>query len=264
MDKKELEKHLDKHLYRIPIHRQALANMPDNVRAAVLLLGHIGNELNTFSQLLMFSVRPQDDPILDKLTMIHAWSVLRVFIGKIVEASEVFRDVVFRPPTRETFIPHIRDQEAWKRVRTLIGTTDSLRVTRRSHAFHYPEPDAINAGFAAAGEQEEWSLFTSRARATGFYAFADTASLRAMAASIASEISAHVGDDHPKIIDTLSRDAIKASNAIQTLIENMVPAVLLEFEAAGDFVPVFSMDDPRVGDGKTFKIPPLTRGESED
>lgn len=255
---------LDKYLIRIPLDRDALARMPDDIRSAILLLAHIGNELNTFSQLAAYTMRPHGHPVLDRLGKIHGWSVLRVFVGKIIEAGEVFRDVVFKPPTRERLICHIRSEAAWERVRRLIGKKGALRIARSTHAFHYPKPEVFNAAFAATQESEDLSLCAARARVSSFYNFADTISVKALAESIAGELGGNVERDHLQIVDSLGHEAVQTANAMQNLIEDIVAGVLQEFGALRPAERLMPMDDPRIADWRTYKMPPLARGIRED
>jgi hypothetical protein len=60
---------------------------------------------------------------------LDAWSVLRVFVVKIVEASEVFRDVVSQLPTRDHLVCYIKDEDV--RCQDLADSAARMRSSRR-------------------------------------------------------------------------------------------------------------------------------------
>lgn len=96
-------------------------------RGAPLYNGNgCGHRLGTRPHVLVPNNR--EDAATRLIVGLDAWSVL-LFVVKIVEASEVFRDVVSQPPTRDHLVCYIKDEDV--RCQGLADSAARMRSSRR-------------------------------------------------------------------------------------------------------------------------------------
>jgi hypothetical protein len=79
-------------VHRVNLTKTKLAAMPAAERAILLLLGHASNEINVLSKLILMARK--DDPaikLVDHVEMGQIFIVMRLLIGKLHEAWELFK-----------------------------------------------------------------------------------------------------------------------------------------------------------------------------
>jgi hypothetical protein len=79
------------HTYRLELTKRRLAAMPAAERHALLLLGHATNEINLFQKLMMMVRKEETHSIVTRCENGQILIVMRVLIGKLHEAWELFK-----------------------------------------------------------------------------------------------------------------------------------------------------------------------------
>ena len=79
-------------VHRVNLTKARLAAMPAAERTALLLLGHASNEINVLSKLiLMARKQPPAIQLVDHVEAAQTFVVMRLLIGKLHEAWELFK-----------------------------------------------------------------------------------------------------------------------------------------------------------------------------
>jgi hypothetical protein len=87
-------------VHHVELDRGKLAAMPEAERVLLLLLAHASNEINVLTKLIMM-MRKDDapSPIIDHVEAGQTFILMRLLIGKLHEAWELFKNRVQSDPT---------------------------------------------------------------------------------------------------------------------------------------------------------------------
>jgi hypothetical protein len=85
-------------IFQAKLSRAALAAMSEDERVLLLLLAHASNEINVISKLILM-MRKDDPqtPIVDHVETGQIFILMRLLIGKLHEAWEMFKNRVQAP-----------------------------------------------------------------------------------------------------------------------------------------------------------------------
>src|SRR5262249_47490732 len=129
-------------LYRISTTKAKLAALPADVRCTLILCGHIANEITTLHRLLLFSMKSENNAVLDAYAGCQTWIYIRLLIGTVAEGLDVFQQRILGKPFGRTYLSALEKtrsgRAAIKNLKRIIGGTGLLRRLRNNHAFHHP------------------------------------------------------------------------------------------------------------------------------
>jgi hypothetical protein len=99
-------------VFRAELDRAKLAAMPENERVLLLLLAHASNELNVLTKLILMMRKDEpSSPIIDHVEAGQTFILMRLLIGKLHEAWELFRTRVHSDRSiATTLIPRLRPE----------------------------------------------------------------------------------------------------------------------------------------------------------
>ena len=78
-------------IFKLELTKRRLAAMPAEERRALLLLGHAANEINVFQKLMMMVRMEEAHSIVTRCENGQILILMRVLIGKLHEAWELFK-----------------------------------------------------------------------------------------------------------------------------------------------------------------------------
>ncbi len=134
-------------VHRAKLDRAKLAAMPENERALLLLLAHASNELNVLTKLILMMRKDEPpSPILDHVEAGQTFILMRLLIGKLHEAWELFRTRVHSDRTiATTYIPRLRSEAsaALTALNRHFGQGSALTAIRNKISFHYSDKENL-------------------------------------------------------------------------------------------------------------------------
>lgn len=134
-------------VHHVELDRGKLAAMPEAERVLLLLLAHANNEINVLTKLIMM-MRKDDppSPIIDHVEAGQTFILMRLLIGKLHEAWELFKDRVQSNPTiRAKYIPQLQPEaaNALQALNRHFGQGSALTAIRNKISFHYTDKDNL-------------------------------------------------------------------------------------------------------------------------
>jgi hypothetical protein len=134
-------------VYHVKLGRTQLAAMPEAERVLLLLLAHASNEINVSSKLILM-MRKDDpiSPILDHVEVGQTFILMRLLIGKLHEAWELFKNrVQSNRSIATTSIPRLRTEAAaaLQALNRHFGAGSALTAIRNQISFHYSDEENI-------------------------------------------------------------------------------------------------------------------------
>jgi hypothetical protein len=153
-------------IYEIRLDRAAIDAMPPDARRNLFLFGHIANEINTLSRLLIFSVHKHDDRIVAMFGDARAASVLRLLIGTTREGYLAVERSILRSPFGKNYLPHLtpEGEGALKRVRANLGDISLLASIRNAYSFHLPEHTQLDNAYGKLPIDIDLSVYSGTVR----------------------------------------------------------------------------------------------------
>jgi len=152
-------------VHQIKIDRTKLAAMPETERVLLLLLGHASNELNVLTKLILMIRKDEPpSPIIDHVEAGQTFIFMRLLIGKLHEAWELFKARVQSDRAiSTTFLPRLPPDaaNALTALNKHFGPGSALTTIRNKLSFHYTDKGNLTeANFQqlAAGEPLQFYL----------------------------------------------------------------------------------------------------------
>jgi hypothetical protein len=161
-------------VHHITIDRAKLAAIPENERVLLLLLAHASNELNVFTKLILM-MRKDDppSPIIDHVEAGQTFIFMRLLIGKLHEAWELFKGRVQNDNAiRAKFLPRLRTdaEDALTALNKHFGLGSALTAIRNKVSFHYTDKDNLTeANFQQLATGEPLQFYLATTIGNGFY-----------------------------------------------------------------------------------------------
>ena len=240
-------------IFKWVLDKAALDAMPDDARRVFFLFGHIGNEINTQSRLLIFSVEKQSDPILGVYSEARAATIARLLIGTTREGYLAVERRILGSRFNVTYVPHLKPegQKALAKVKVHLGKMKLMADIRNGFSFHNPHDDQIDKAYSNFPSDVELSFYSGLPRHSSLYAMSNNLITRGMLDLV----------DDPSIeksMQTIFDDVLDKATALNDLIEQLL-ITIMEREALspGDEKEVLTVDGHELT--MTFKIPPLLR-----
>jgi hypothetical protein len=134
-------------IHRVELDRAKLAAMPETERVVLLLLAHGSNEINVLSKLILMTRKDDPpSPIVDHVETGQTFILMRLMIGKLHEAWELFKLRVQGDATiKAKYIPHL-DPDGAKALQALnrhFGQGSALTAIRNKISFHYTDKENL-------------------------------------------------------------------------------------------------------------------------
>src|SRR5262249_49000389 len=161
-------------VHRIKIDRAKLAAMPETKRVLLLLLAHASNELNVLTKLiLMMRKGDPPSPIIDHVEAGQTFIFMRLLIGKLHEAWELFRARVQTDRAiSTTFLPKLPSDaaNALTALKKHFGQGSALTAIRNKVSFHYTDKENLTeANFQQLATAEPLQFYLTDTVGNCFY-----------------------------------------------------------------------------------------------
>jgi hypothetical protein len=161
-------------IFHAKLSREKLAAMPERERVLLLLLAHASNEINTISKLILMMRKDEaPSPIVDHVEAGQIFILMRLLIGKLHEAWELFKiRVQSNRAIAEKCLPQLREDaaNALKELNRHFGQGSSLTAIRNKIAFHYTDKDDLTEiNFKQLPPTEPLQFYLSRTVGNSFY-----------------------------------------------------------------------------------------------
>src|SRR5882757_8685123 len=157
-------------VHRVILNRTQLAAMPESERVLLLLLAYASNEINVLSKLILM-MRKDDSPspIHDAVETGQIFILMRLLIGKLHEAWELFKNRVQSDRSiTTTHIPRLPPEAAaaLEALKRHFGAGSALSKIRNKISFHYSDKENLTeASFQQLPQSEPINSASAEARA---------------------------------------------------------------------------------------------------
>jgi hypothetical protein len=161
-------------VHQIKMDRAKLAAMPETERVLLLLLAHASNELNLLTKLILM-MRKDDpsSPIIDHVEAGQTFILMRLLIGKLHEAWELFRARVQTDRAiSTTFLPKLPSDaaNALTALKRHFGQGSALTAIRNKVSFHYTDKENLTeANFRQLAAAEPLQFYLTDRVGNCFY-----------------------------------------------------------------------------------------------
>jgi hypothetical protein len=161
-------------VHQIKIDRAKLAAMPETERVLLLLLSHATNELNVLTKLILM-MRKDDppSPIIDHAEAGQTFIFMRLLIGKLHEAWELFRARVLTDRAMSTtLLPRLPSEaaNALTALKNHFGRGSALTAIRNKVSFHYADKENLTeANFQQLAAAEPLQFYLTDTVGNCFY-----------------------------------------------------------------------------------------------
>jgi len=161
-------------VHTVTLNKKMLSAMPETERTLLLLLGHASNEINVLSRLiLMVRKDPTPSEIVDHVEAGQAFIIIRLLIGKLHEAWELFK-ARFQSNRQlaENCVPQLKPEgrDSMETPNRYFGRSNSLTAIRNKVSFHYTDRDnLIERAFQDTSESEPLKFYLAKTVGNSFY-----------------------------------------------------------------------------------------------
>jgi hypothetical protein len=161
-------------IYRAVLTKAKLSAMPETERVLLLLLAHASNEINVLTKLILM-MRKDDPPlpIVDHVEAGQTFILMRLLIGKLHEAWELFKKRVQSDRTiATTYIPRLPSEAttALQALKRHFGQGSALSAIRNKISFHYSDKENLTeANFQQLPPSELLQFCLSKTAGNSFY-----------------------------------------------------------------------------------------------
>jgi hypothetical protein len=163
-------------VFRVPIPKSRLREIPANERNLLLLASHAVNQISVLRKILVFSVNYESDrEIENTLSAGQSQTILRLLVGALAEAWEMVRRSENQKLIGTDYI-NIMDADGVARYDDLkkhFGESNLLHKLRNTIAYHHPSPEEMEAAFEDVPEDEDWAWYPSITINNSFYLASD-------------------------------------------------------------------------------------------
>ncbi|MGF6648548.1 hypothetical protein [Paraburkholderia sp. GAS82] len=222
---------------------------PEETRYAVLLLGHIFNEVMTLQKLAIVSIpHPSDPETPEKIGRVsRALFLSRMLSGKVHEAKERINKPEINTFLRERCYPHMPDGKGERLKRTfnkMIGDCKWLAAARNEHAMHYPSLIDLRPAMEQMKASSTSYVFY-RNRVAGNYLYQTSAEVAIHAYHMESE------DEWAEAVRKMT-DTVNALSAalVEFIVENLNAYL-------GNLYRMHKDTQAKIEEAAPFDVPPI-------
>jgi hypothetical protein len=161
-------------IFHVKLSRTQLAAMSEDERVLLLLLAHASNEINVISKLILM-MRKDDPPtpIVDHVEAGQTFILMRLLIGKLHEAWELFKyRVQGNRAIADKCIPQLQPEAstALQQLNRHFGQGSPLTAIRNKISFHYTDKDNLTeANFQQLPPTEPLQFYLCKTTGNSFY-----------------------------------------------------------------------------------------------
>jgi hypothetical protein len=161
-------------VHRVVLNRAQLAAMPESERVLLLLLAHASNEINVLSKLILMVRKDHSpSPIHDAVETGQAFILIRLLIGKLHEAWELFKSrAQSNRSIATTLIPNLKPEAvaALEALNRRFGAGSPLSTIRNKVSFHYKDNENLTeASFLQLAQSEPLQFYLTNTTGNSFY-----------------------------------------------------------------------------------------------
>jgi hypothetical protein len=163
-------------VFRVPISKAQLREMPADERNLLLLASHAVNQLSTLRKVLIFSLNYESDSDIENtLSAGQSQTILRVLFGALAEAWEMIKRPINQKLIGKDYSDLIgaNGKAAYDALKKHFGESNLLHEIRNTIAYHYPRPQELEAAFEDVPEDEDWAWYPSDTINNSFYLASD-------------------------------------------------------------------------------------------
>jgi hypothetical protein len=158
---------------RVNLTKARLAAMPPAERAALLLLGHAFNEINVLIKLILMARKQSPDiQVVDHVEAAQTFIVLRLLIGKLHEAWEMFKKrLQANKQISSQYLSALTGDAAaaLEELKKHFGQ-GSVLTEIRNFSFHYEDKDNLmETSFQSAPNSEPWEFYLGKTNGSTCY-----------------------------------------------------------------------------------------------
>jgi hypothetical protein len=240
------------HVHRFAMSPEKLAQLPSDVRCALIILGHISNEVATLYRAVMFSRHPESNPALSSYQTMQFIVFSRLLIGKVAEGYQFGQSRIFKKPLGKTFIPQMkkkkRGEEIVNAVTKQIGGNGLLARIRNEHVFHHPTDAAIENAFKKTLQGgADWSFMMAEQVHTVCFPASSNVAVPAMLAVADADVM--------QANTKLSSETFQAAGTLLEFIELFYLTVCDAYSIVDKVEPTYDLtNSPQAQD---VKVPPV-------
>lgn len=157
-------------VYRIPMSKQRLAELPEGERVLLLLMGQALNQINVFWKLATFSTNhTPDNEIECRLSAAQSHIILRALFGTVFEAWKLicrYQHII------DKYLSCTDDEgtASYEYLLHYFNNTKLLDKLRNNFSYHYPNAKMVEKTFKSVPDNEEgWEWYLSHTNTNSFY-----------------------------------------------------------------------------------------------
>ena len=242
-------------IYNIKLDRTKLAAMAETERVLLLLLAHASNEINVLVKLTLMSNNAAPSPIVDHVETGQTFILMRLLIGKLHEAWELFKNRVQSDRAiATTYIPRLPPtaETALKALNRHFGQGSALTAIRNKISFHYSDKDNLtDANFRQLRQGESLQFYLSKTVGNCFYHAAEL--ITQLGAIGLTTAPAALNDNRSaelRAFTALCDDIVAVSRDITELFSQLIS--ILGEQAVSDMIEEQIPDGPKLS---SFSLP---------
>jgi hypothetical protein len=267
-------------VHRVNLTKARLATMPAAERTALLLLGHANNEINVLSKLiLMARKQPPAIQLVDHVEAAQTFVVMRLLIGKLHEAWELFKTRIQADATiRSKYLAGLTTEgsQALTELNKHFAQGSVLTKIRNKISFHYKDEDNLTeANFHRLPATEQWEFYLCRSVGNSFYFASELVAQAGVIELVKLQHTTAIATSDLSIdaqaFGALCDIAIRVSGHITALFGELIASLVTK--SIGDDLEVSVVDIPGCPKISTFDLPyffeendalaPLTKDEPQ-
>lgn len=209
-------------IYEMKTSKAALAALPRDALAGLLLGGHIVNEINTLIREFILNLKYYpDDPTSNVYAGIHHFTIMRLLVGKVTEGLEVIQTRVLGGLFARDYLPLIEQnaegREVVAQLRRKMNNQGLLRRLRSQHVFHNPDNNLLLTAFDALAPAEDWRMLLGPSRQSVRFPMSHAVLSKSL-------LDATGRTDIAEAVWLIRDEVLDTGAAVTTLFEHMVMA----------------------------------------
>lgn len=212
---------------QIPFPKDKLRAISTEERVALLLFGHVANQIAIMEKLLTFATNFESaDQLEQRAEGLQIEMILRLMVGLLNEAQRAIQTRFNSSPLAKTYRDLLDEggQNALADL-NLQFSQSIIQKLRTKFAFHHPSSDDIEKAFDLAvgdpGMDSEWNWYLSQHAFNSLFYFSDVVITHAVFEEI-GEADWHKGQQK------LMKEVTRAANNIKEFVLSFVKAVWLK------------------------------------
>jgi hypothetical protein len=206
--------------------------MPASERVLLLLPAHASNEINVLSKLILTMRKDQPpSPIVDQVEGGQTFILMRLLIGKLHEAWELFKNrVQSNRSIATTYTPRLEPKAAaaLEALKRHFGAGSVLSAIRNRISFHYSDKENLTeASFRQLPESEPLQFYLTTTVGNSFYHAAELV-VQFAAINLVKTLPADPNDSasaEARAFGALCDEVIRVSDHITDLFGELIAAL---------------------------------------